>query len=84
MDIRQDSNSLRIDLLLIVQKKTGGEKPGLPKQENNSLKKPHSSRQIISSYENQGNQVRVEIHPPNTKPQLFNRQTAKVQIISPI
>ncbi|KAM8952356.1 uncharacterized protein RCH25_043145 [Pelodytes ibericus] len=80
MEIRQDCNSLRIDLLLIVQsqdKQAGGttceKEPGNKTQDKEVLKKPQSSRHIISSFGSQGSRVRVEIHPKHSRPQLFNR-----------
>ncbi|XP_018119453.2 kyphoscoliosis peptidase [Xenopus laevis] len=82
MDIRQDSSSLRIDLLLIVHsqdKQTGGDKSEEPVPPRQAVKpaprKPHTSGQIISSYESQESHVRLEIHPKTSKPQLLNRPT---------
>ncbi|XP_053314920.1 kyphoscoliosis peptidase-like isoform X2 [Spea bombifrons] len=67
MEITQDCSSLRIDLLLIVQsqdKQTESEQRG--ESSNNTqdkavLKKPHSTRHIINSYESQG----VQVQPKN-------------------
>ncbi|KAM9316431.1 kyphoscoliosis peptidase [Gastrophryne carolinensis] len=80
MEIRQDCNSLRIDLMLIVQsqdKQVAEDKEKKCEQSTaavtSTMTQPASGRHIISTYESQGSQVRVEIHPKNSKPQLFNK-----------
>ncbi|KAM4695559.1 uncharacterized protein O3C94_005824 isoform 2-T2 [Discoglossus pictus] len=79
MEIRQDCNSLRIDLLLIVHsqdKKTEGdncEVSAHQSQVKQVQKKPLPGGHIISSYESQESHVRVEIHPKNSKPDLFSQ-----------
>ncbi|XP_068136518.1 uncharacterized protein [Hyperolius riggenbachi] len=89
MEIRQDCNSLRIDLMLTVQSqgKQAAEDKGKtvtrPTAVTPSLRTSLSGRHIISSYESQGGQVRVEIHPQNSKPQIFSRPPAPKDVPVP-
>ncbi|XP_077147398.1 kyphoscoliosis peptidase [Ranitomeya variabilis] len=78
MEIRQDYNSLRINLLLIVQaqdkqaEEKQDQETGHQTQVTPSPKNPLAGRHIINSYESEGSQVRVEIHPKNSQPHLFS------------
>ncbi|XP_063771630.1 kyphoscoliosis peptidase isoform X1 [Pseudophryne corroboree] len=79
MEIRQECNSLRIDLMLVVQSQDKhiavdkDEDSGHQKQVTPPLRMPLAARHLISSYESQGSHVRVEIHPKHSRPQIFNR-----------
>ncbi|XP_075426401.1 uncharacterized protein LOC142465882 isoform X2 [Ascaphus truei] len=88
MELRQDcGSSVRIDLLLVVHPQDkGGDKcedPGPQTPVKPALGQPHSDRHIISSYESQGSHMRVEIHPKNSKPQLFNRPSTPKGVREP-